>query len=81
MPVDFGHGVGKPVDGFYFDAAVVDDARHHTPTGGPNIDGSDDASSHVQRKKAAATPASTGKCAPVVWLNSAEVIADTQLAT
>ncbi len=62
--------------------APVHDTGDDAPTGGPDVDSGEDPGGHAgQRRNAAATPASTGTWRPVVWLNSAEVIAVTALAT
>ncbi len=62
---------------------VVVDGPGDDPTArGAEVDGGEDPCGHSsQRRNAAATPASTGTCRPVVWLNASDVIATTALAT
>ena len=62
--------------------AAVDAAEHHPAARRPEVDGGDRARSRVgHRRKAAATPASTGMCRPVVWLSSGPVSTNTAFAT
>ena len=56
-----------------------DPADHHPAARRAEIDGRDEPGGH--RRKAAATPASTGMCSPVVWLRSPPVSAKTAAAT
>ena len=57
----------------------ADPADHHPAARRAEIDGRDEPGGH--RRKAAATPASTGMCNPVVWLRSPPVSAKTAAAT
>ena len=61
--------------------AGLDDAGDDAAARRSDVDGSEDPHGDVQRRNAAATPASTGTWSPVVWLNSSDVIAATALAT
>src|SRR5215203_4024854 len=72
--------VGKSVDlrqGQYLGADL---AEHHPAAGCPKVNRRHP-SGTGHRRKAAATPASTGMCRPVVWLRSAEQSTKTALAT
>ena len=51
----------------------------HAPAGRAEVDGGERPRGH--RRNAAATPASTGMCSPVVWLRSPPVRAKTAAAT
>ena len=57
----------------------ADPADHHPAARRAEVDGRDEPAGH--RRKAAATPASTGMCSPVVWLRSPPVRAKTAAAT
>ena len=81
VPVLFGHPIGKAVNLPDVDAVAVDEAGDDASARGAEVDRGEDPWGHRQRKKAAATPASTGTNNPVVWLNSSEVSAATAAAT
>ncbi len=57
----------------------ADAADHDTPAGGAQVDRG--VRRHTHRRNAAATPASTGTCSPVVCVSSPPVSANTALAT
>ena len=66
MAVLFDRTIGEPLDLAEIDAVTLEDTSHDPSARGPEVDGGEDPGSHRQRKKAAATPASTGTSNPVV---------------
>lgn len=82
MAAALDHAVGEPVDQFEPDGLPFDKASHHPPARRAEVDRGDDPSRHrPYRRKAAATPESTGTIRPVVWENSEEASTATALAT
>jgi len=79
--------VGEPVHDLDVEPVRSDPAEDDAAAGGAEVDGRDGTAGRgpgvvvVHRRKAAATPASTGMCSPVVWERSAEQSAKTALAT
>ena len=71
--------VGEAMDLGQLELVGSHPADHHATARGAKIDGRDEPAGH--RRKAAATPASTGMCNPVVWLRSPPVRANTAAAT
>ncbi len=67
------------------DPAVDDAAGHHPPARRADVDGGEDLAGRpvgaAHLRNAAATPASTGTCRPVVWDRSAEQRTKTAFAT
>ena len=80
-PFVFDGTVGEAFDLSQSDVVTLDDAGDDPSARGSEVDRGEDPRSHRQRKKAAATPASTGTSNPVVWLNSSEVSAAMVAAT
>ena len=62
----FDRTIGEPLDRSEIDAVTLEDTGYDPSAGGPEVDGGEDPGRHRQRKKAAATPASTGTSNPVV---------------
>ncbi len=62
----------------------ADPRDHHATGGGAEVDGHDPdgpgPTRRAHRRKAAATPASTGTCSPVVWVMSGPQSTKTALA-
>ena len=81
MTVSGDRGVRDPLDLSQLDPFRRHCAGHDSRTRSAEVDGREDPRRHVQRKNAAATPASTGTKSPVVWLNSSETRAATAEAT
>jgi hypothetical protein len=74
--------IGKARDSAQIEAPRPHVADHDTAAGGAEVDGGDGDGGHGDyRRKAAATPASTGMCRPVVWVRSGPTSAYTALAT
>ena len=71
--------VREAVDLGQLELVGADPPDHHPAARRAEIDGRDEPAGH--RRKAAATPASTGMCSPVVWLRSPPVRAKTAAAT
>jgi hypothetical protein len=72
--------VGKAVHSLNAQQFRAEVTEHHPATCGAEINrGHPPRLAHL--KKAAATPASTGMCRPVVWLRSAEQSTKTAFAT
>ena len=59
--------VGEAVHLLQGEVPRTDAGGHHTAARRPEVDGREAQGRH--RRKAAATPASTGMCSPVVWLS------------
>ena len=66
VTVLFDRTIGESSDRPDLDAVTLEDTSHDPAAGRPEVDGGEDPGSHRQRKKAAATPASTGTNNPVV---------------
>ena len=79
-----GHSpVAEAVQLLQVEGARTDPAGHDPAAGGAEVDRGDaDGFRRTEhhRRKAAATPASTGMCRPVVWLSSEEQSTKTALA-
>src|SRR5690606_30443251 len=61
--------------------AAAHATEHDPPARGPEVDRGDRAGPRAHRRKAAATPASTGMCKPVVCASSGPVSTATAFAT
>src|SRR5699024_12120891 len=86
VPVPLDEAVLEAVRRDQLDVAVVDHAEHHPARGRTQIARRDgqlpvEPVHGAHRRNAAATPASTGTCRPVVWERSPAVSANTALAT
>src|SRR4051794_39699925 len=82
VTVDGVHTVGEAVHRFELDPPVPYAAGHHPAAGRTDVDSPEHRGlGGGHRRNAAATPASTGMCRPVVWLRSAEQSTKTALAT
>ena len=85
--VDLHHAVGEAVDHFELHFAFCDPAQDDPAGRGADVDGGehlaavDTLNLPAHRRKAAATPASTGMCRPVVWDSSLPVSTAAALAT
>ena len=72
QPVGRAHRVvGEPGDRLEREPVRADLAEHHPAAGGAEVDrGDGDRLIGATCRNAAATPASTGMCSPVVWVRS-----------
>src|SRR5690606_33114773 len=73
--------VGEARDELQVDPSLVDPADHDPAAGRAQVDGSERARARGHRRKAAATPESTGMCRPVVRESSGPVSTYTASAT